>query len=104
MLSEYQRCQRSCLSPPSSRIAVRRGSNANSTRMCPPRGRSSFILGWREALSVSTSGRPSAGPPLQELDGGGHALLLGGAELVPLRRERVGVLDLPHRITIRLRL
>ncbi len=80
---------------------MRRGSKANNTRMCPPRGRSSFMLGWREPLMESTSG-PSQrwAALLEQADGGSDALLLVVAELVPPRPERVGVLDFPHLVSI----
>src|ERR1700728_3194646 len=43
-----------------SRIALRVGSKANSTRVVL--ARSSFIFAWREPSTVSTRGRPSPGP------------------------------------------
>ena len=61
----YQRVQFPALSPASRRIACRSGSNANrirsSVRPAEP-GRSSFMFLWRDAVTVSTSGRPSCGP------------------------------------------
>src|SRR6202022_3043506 len=46
IISSYQELQRSRLSPPTSKMAIRRGSNANRMRMKPPRGRSSFMFAW----------------------------------------------------------
>jgi hypothetical protein len=52
------------LSPAISTIAMRLGSNAKATRQTPSvaSNRISFMLAWRESLSVSTRGLPSWGP------------------------------------------
>ena len=59
------RVQPPALSPAISKIAMRLGSKANrmrtSDRPIEP-GRSSFMLRCREAVMVSTRGRPSEGP------------------------------------------
>ncbi len=61
----YQPCQLLLLSPPTSRMACRSKSKANSTRISVrpvDPGRSSFMLLCLVPLIVSTSGRPSVGP------------------------------------------
>ena len=52
------------LSPATSSMARRAGSNARAVRHCPPAApnRSSFMFACRELLSVSTRSRPDCGP------------------------------------------
>jgi hypothetical protein len=52
------------LSPAKSKIALRLGSKAKAARHLPSvaLNRNSFIVAWREPLSVSTRGRPNCGP------------------------------------------
>jgi hypothetical protein len=53
------------LSPATSKIADRQGSKTSRIRISlrpADGGRNSFMLAIREAVIVSTSGRPSAGP------------------------------------------
>lgn len=80
---------------------MRRGSKANSTRMSAV---------WAQLLHVRMAGafegvhqRASEGGRaslLQQLDGGGGALLLVFGEFIPPRSKRVGVLDFPHPASI----
>ncbi len=52
------------LSPATSTMAFRCGSNAKATRQTPLSAwkRNSFMLAWHDPFKVSTRGRPSAGP------------------------------------------
>jgi hypothetical protein len=90
------------LSPATNRMALRFGSKAKATRHLPSvaLNRSSFILAWREPLSVSTRGLPNCGPnccknPRQSEDFATHVLV----PFVEFRLKLVADFNSPARQT-----